>query len=135
MTAVAEDRFWVADYGASVFFARDAAGEVSRIGYRGIRAPRVELFTPSLNELEQFAGTYYSAELDTRWEILVRDGRLVARHRRYDDIPLDPGEIDDFTSRTWFLRDLKFTREDRGRVNGFLVTNGRVRDLRFDKAE
>jgi CubicO group peptidase (beta-lactamase class C family) len=135
MTAVAENRFWVAAYGASVFFPRDDAGKVSNIGYRGIRAPRVELFTPSPEELEQFAGTYYSAELDTRWELLVDENRLVARHRRYDDIPLDPGETDDFTSRTWFLRDLKFTRDNRGRVNGFLVYNGRVRDLRFDRME
>jgi hypothetical protein len=92
------------------------------IGYRGIRAPRIELFTPS-------------PELDTRWEIIARDGQLVAQHRRYDDIPLDPGKIDDFSSRTWFLRDLRFTRGDEGRVTGFLVTSGRVRNLRFDRLQ
>ncbi|NIN70820.1 MAG: serine hydrolase [Gemmatimonadetes bacterium] len=135
MKAVAENRFWVADYGASVFFPRNPAGEVTHIGYRGIRAPRVELFTPRPEELEEFAGTYYSAELDTRWEIVARDGALIARHRRYDDISLDPGEIDNFTSRWRFLRDLKFIRDDEGGVNGFLITNARVRDLRFDKVE
>jgi CubicO group peptidase (beta-lactamase class C family) len=135
MTAVAENRFWVADYGASVFFPRNPAGEVTRIGYRGIRAPRVELFTPSPEELEEFAGTYYSAELDTRWEIIARDGGLIAQHRRYDDILLDPGEVDDFTSRTWFLRDLQFTRDEEGRVGGFLVNSGRVQNLRFEKLQ
>jgi CubicO group peptidase (beta-lactamase class C family) len=135
MTAVAEDRFWVTAYGASVFFPRDANGAVTHIGYRGIGARRVALFEPSRTQLQQFAGTYYSDELDTRWEIVARDGRLVAQHRRYDDVPLDPGEVDDFTSGTWFMRDLKFTRDDRGRVDGFLVTTGRVRNLRFDKVE
>ncbi|UCC83549.1 MAG: serine hydrolase [Gemmatimonadota bacterium] len=135
MKAVAENRFWVADYGASVFFPRNPAGEVTHLGYRGIRAPRVELFTPGPDELEEFAGSYYSVELDTRWEIIASEGALVARHRRYDDIPLDPGEVDDFTSRTWFLRHLKFSRDEDGGVSGFLVTNGRVQDLRFDRVE
>jgi len=133
MTAVAENRFWVEAYGASVFFPRDPAGDVTHIGYRGIRAPRVELFNPSPEQLDEFAGTYYSAELDTRWEIVAGDEGLVARHRRYDDIPLDPGELDDFASGTWFMRYLKFTRDDAGRVDGFLVTTGRVRNLRFDR--
>lgn len=131
-TAVSESRFWVQAYGAHVQFQRDTSGVVTHIEYRGIHAPRVELVTPSPEQLAEYAGSYYSEELGTSYEIVVQDGQLFARHRRYDDVALTPGPQDEFSGELWFLRAIRFTRGADDRVTGLLVTNGRVRNLRFE---
>jgi len=135
MTAESEDLFWVEDYGAHVFFQRDTSGVVTNIRYRGIQAPRVELVTPGPEQLAEYGGSYYSEELGTSYEIVVQDGALFARHRRYDDVALTPGPQDEFSGELWFLRGIRFTRGPDDRVTGFLVTSGRVRNLRFDRVD
>jgi len=135
MTAVAENRFWVEAYGAAVLFPRAPSGEVEHVVYRGIRAPRVELFEPSDEQLGEFSGVYYSEELETSYEIVAKEGRLFARHRKYEDIPLTPTVKDEFRGGIWFLRDIEFARGAGGQVVGFLVSNGRVRNLRFERQE
>jgi len=135
MTAESEDLFWVQAYGAHVFFQRDASGVVTDIRYRGIQAPRVQLVSPSREQLAEYAGSYYSEELGTSYEIIVQDGGLFARHRRYGDVALMPGPLDEFSGELWFLRGLEFTRGPDHRVTGFLVTSGRVRNLRFEAVD
>lgn len=82
--------------------------------------------------LAAYEGSYYSEELGTTYRLIVKDDRLVAQHRRYEDIPLTPSGPDAFASDTWFLRTLKFTRAG-GQVTEFHVTNDRLRNLRFVK--
>jgi len=82
--------------------------------------------------LAPYAGAYHSGELGTTYHLDVVDGRLVARHRRYDDIPLTPSDVDVFSSDTWFFSTLTFIR-DGGRITGFRVTNSRARNIEFAK--
>ncbi len=84
------------------------------------------------DRLADFEGAFYSEELGTTYRLAVKDGRLVAQHRRYEDIPLTSSGPDAFSSDTWFFRNLKFTRAE-GRVTEFRVTNNRARNLRFVK--
>ncbi len=133
MTAQAENLFWVEAYGAAVLFPRDASGAVSHIEYRGITAPRVELVTPTAAQLADYVGRYHSPELDTRYDIVLLEGRLIARHWKHDDITLSPSLRDEFTGSAWWLRNVEFVRGTDGQVTGLRVTNGRVRNLRFEK--
>jgi len=84
------------------------------------------------DRLADYEGAYYSEELGTTYRLAVKDGRLVAQHRRYEDIPLTPSGPDTFSSDTWFFRTLTFTRAG-GRVTELRVTNNRARNLRFVK--
>ena len=84
------------------------------------------------DRLAEYEGAFYSEELGTTYRLAVKEGRLVAQHRRYEDIPLTPSGPDAFSSDTWFFRNLKFTRAG-GRVTEFSVTNNRARNLRFVK--
>ena len=77
-------------------------------------------------------GAFYSENLGTTYRLAVKEGRLVAQHRRYEDIPLTPSGPDTFSSDTWFFRALTFTRAG-GRVTELRVTNNRARNLRFVK--
>ena len=89
-----------------------------------------EPLTPE--QLTEFEGDYYTEELDTTYTIVVSENRLVAKHRRHDDISLtDAG--DHFTGNVWFFPEIRFTRDDTERVTGFRLTGGRVRNLHFEK--
>jgi hypothetical protein len=81
----------------------------------------------------EYAGAYFSEELETSYTVVVEDGRLVARHWRNDDVLLYPTAKDEFRGSVWWLRLVTFDRDSAGRVAGLRITNGRVRNLRFDK--
>ena len=94
------------------------------------RLPDLDV-TPDL--LEQYTGEYYSDELGTTYTLAVKDDALVATHRRHNDIPLEFNKVDNFLGNHWFFRKLNFIRDADKRIDGFLLTGGRVRNLRFDK--
>jgi len=85
-----------------------------------------------LEQLAEFEGDYYTEELDTTYTIRVCEDGLVAQHRRHDDIFLTYAD-DHFVADVWFFPEVRFTREDTGRVTGFRLTGGRVRNLNFEK--
>jgi hypothetical protein len=84
-------------------------------------------------QLREYAGNYYSDELGTTYTLAVQDGKLVAQHRRHDDITLTPLDQDTFLGSQWFFQRVRFTRDKDGRVTGMRVTGGRARNMRFDR--
>jgi CubicO group peptidase (beta-lactamase class C family) len=108
-------------------FSKPAKAADSSAGPR----PKFEPLPPE--QLQQFAGDYYSEELGTTYSLIVRDGGLVATHRRHQDVPLRHGTGDDFTGNQFFFRTVHFTRGSGGQVSGLLLSSGRVRNLRFVK--
>ena len=82
--------------------------------------------------LAEYTGAYYSEELDATYHLAVEKDRLVARHRRYEPIALTPSDTDAFSSDSWFLSTLAFTRTD-GQITGFRASNGRTRKVWFEK--
>lgn len=84
---------------------------------------------PNLAEL---TGTYYSPEIETLYEVRKRESGLGVYHLRFGEVPLTmTGENDRFVGGPFFMQDLRFTRDDTGRVDGFRLSGARVRDLRF----
>ena len=92
-------------------------------------APQPE-FDPKSVRLDEFAGKYYSPELETTYSLEVVNDTLVAHHQRHDDMKLAATKKDGFNIN--ILGDLDFTR-DKGKVTGFKASNGRVRNLVFSK--
>lgn len=91
----------------------------------------VDLWSPTAAELESFAGTYASEELDTTWRLAVADGKLVVRHRGLPEEPMKPTVAGVFTLDGLSLT---FQRDTGGRVSGFTVDEGRVKGIAFRKA-
>ncbi len=83
-------------------------------------------------QLTEFEGDYYTKELDTTYTISVRGDGLVAQHIRHNDILLTYTN-DYFLGDAWFFPEVRFTRDDAGRVTGFKLTGNRVRNLYFEK--
>jgi hypothetical protein len=67
----------------------------------------------SPERLAEYAGAYHSEELGTTYHLAVHEGRLVARHRRYDPIALTPADVDAFSGDSWFLETLTFTTKQK----------------------
>ncbi|HSM61863.1 MAG TPA: serine hydrolase domain-containing protein [Longimicrobiales bacterium] len=80
--------------------------------------------------LQELAGTYHSAELETDFEVTVVDGRLHYRRPGEEGTALKRGAGDEFYGPS---ASLAFERAG-GRGLAFRLYAGRVTDLRFERA-
>lgn len=80
--------------------------------------------------LADYAGAYVSDELDVQLTMVVREGKLVLQRRESEDAMLRPIYEDDFSSP---IGSLRFSRDASGRVTGFGIYNGRIRNVRFTR--
>ena len=132
-----DTEFSIRDRDATLTFQLNNVGDVTQLVFTqgdnvmtGEKFKQVEL---DAQQLKEFAGDFYSNELGTTYTLDVADGKLVAQHRRHDDIQLNPTKKDMFLGEEWFFRQVRFTRDSENRITGFRLSGGRVRNLRFDK--
>lgn len=97
------------------------------------RFERAEAFSPSPAELSEYAGTYYSEELDVSYRLEVKDGKLWMRMLQNPPRELRPAVRDLFVGP--FGVRLEFARSgnaaSQARADRFTVQAGRVRNIRF----
>ena len=101
------------------------------------RAPPV----PSLSsaELAEFAGSFFSAELDATYRFAVADGGLVVRVEQQPALAVKPVAEDEFKvefeSRGWAASParIEYQRDGTGSVTGFSLSSGSERGLVFEK--
>ena len=91
---------------------------------RLVRQPELK---PTRGELEQYAGTYYSEELDATYTVAATDTTLELRTRMGDAKVVRPAYKDAFAGDLLLL----FARDARGRVTGLSMNSGRVRRVQF----
>jgi len=132
-----DTKFSIRNREAKLAFQLNNVGDVTQLVFtQGDNAMIGEKFEPvelDAQQLKEFAGDFYSDELGTTYTLAVVDGKLVAQHRRHEDIPLNPTKKDMFLGEQWFFRQVRFTRDRENRITGFRLSGGRVRNLRFDK--
>lgn len=124
----AEVEFVVADDGSvpSLMLHQNGEHPAKRLGE--------EPWSPSAEELEAYAGRYFSEELEAFYTVSVEEGKLMIAHRRFEPGELKAGEKDRFTG-PMPVAQVAFERDDEGRVTGLIVGNGRVRGIRFERWE
>lgn len=118
-----------------VFVVPKGKGEpglrVTAAGVAPATYTRAEAARPTPESLVELAGSYWSEELEVAYIAAVKDGKLTLRRRPDPALTLEPTYKDGFVSRgSMFYR---FTRDKRGRVDGFTISGGRVRHLKFVK--
>ncbi len=84
-------------------------------------------------DLEDFPGVYWSEELETEYTVKLKDGKLTAEHIRHGSIELLPVLRDQFATRTWFMAEVKFERDQAGKVSGMTLGGGRVTGILFKR--
>ncbi|MCB0372082.1 MAG: beta-lactamase family protein [Muricauda sp.] len=82
---------------------------------------------------EAYVGPYYSPEIHTSYSIFYKEGKLYAFHIRFGELPLKQ-KFKDLLQGEYPLSTLKFKRED-GKITGVWISDGRVRNLWFEKTE
>jgi dipeptidyl aminopeptidase/acylaminoacyl peptidase/CubicO group peptidase (beta-lactamase class C family) len=88
----------------------------------------IETVQINADPLAEYAGDYYSEELQATYKLALVGGALYIRHRSAPEAPLQPGFRDMFwTTSTTLL----FDRDDQGRISGFRISTGRVRNIYF----
>jgi len=116
--------------------------DVYLAGYLGPKLGPVSAETPSLktdtidpkltpDQLKDLAGEYYSEELAALFVVRAKDGHLSVRYPQ-GELDLRQTAADQYVAELP-IGTLKFTRASDGASNGFTISVGRVRDLRFDK--
>jgi hypothetical protein len=86
---------------------------------------------PAADELAEYAGKYYSPELDVIYTVLLSEGRLLLHQRKYGAAPMRPTFADAFKCDTPLgVYDVLFHRRDDW-VSGFKLSSSRIRNLRF----
>src|SRR5690606_20247091 len=85
--------------------------------------------------VSDYTGVYYNPEIRTEYRITERDGLLYLSHKRISDVRLLPTAADRFKGTYWIFNEMAFTRDRRGRVTGFTVSNGGVSSMAFTRLE
>jgi CubicO group peptidase (beta-lactamase class C family) len=80
-------------------------------------------------EIKEYQGEFYSAELETKYILSVKDSSLQIKVPRNDEFKISPF-IKDIFADDMIIR---FSRNKKNGIDGFFLSTGRVRNLRFVK--
>ena len=121
-----------------IAFEADQEGAVNKAvlhqnGEKPMR--RVAKWEPAAEALAAYTGRYYSPELETFYTVSLEDNKLTIGHRRHGDFALTPKEKDVSASGEWWIGKVRFGRDQDGHVGSMSLSNGRVRNLRFERVE
>ncbi|RLD50384.1 MAG: hypothetical protein DRI97_17120 [Bacteroidetes bacterium] len=87
---------------------------------------------PSKEELESYTGEFYSQELETTYKIYLKNDSLFYHHARHGDHEMKILKKDVLEGE-WPLSNSKYKRNEEDQVTGIRVSNGRVKNLWFEK--
>src|ERR1700733_4108231 len=87
-------------------------------------------FAPSESDLKTYAGIYSSQEIDPLYEMKVEQGGLVLHRLKNKPDVLQPITHDLFAGS---IGNIRFTRNQQGEISGFMLSNGRIQNFRFEK--
>ncbi len=94
------------------------------------RYQKMKPYTLSPEQLKEYPNRYFSEELNTAYELQIEDGRLCWSKKNPYFAAIHPVEKDFFNSG---LVNLHFFRTGEGEVAGFVLSSGKLDDIRFIK--
>jgi hypothetical protein len=133
MIPEAEDRFWIEAYKAYLIFHRNEKGEVTHLVCEGDEYIKGEYVTPTQESLNEYLGDYKNRELGIFYTIAINKNNLIAKHFKNVDVNLKSSFPDIFEGDQWWMSEVKFTRNKKKEISGFLLTSNYNRNIRFIK--
>lgn len=132
---LAENRFQIIARRGEVTFESTEGGSARRLilkleGATPVVYEAVKSVVPTAEQLAEYAGAYYSDEIDSTYRVAVKDGKPVLLRKKFPQLPMQPIFTDAFNSGS-LLGMIWFTRDQQQRVTGFIASGGRVRNFRF----
>lgn len=102
-------------------------------GGRDTPAKRIKRIPLTEDQLKEYTGDFYSEELNALYRITLREGKLFMNYPR-GEVEMTSTLPDTFAA-DFPIGTLRFLRSAEKVCNGFTLSQGRVRNLRFVKAE
>ena len=139
LIALGDARFQMKLEGDDHYFIKFVEGKAGREMHysMGTSDPVVfEAYQPASYadpELDQFAGTFHSKELDSSFVVSASKGVLSARNVRVGQVDFKPLDADRFSGNKPFMGGIRFERGSNREVTGFRIIGDEVRDLEFRK--
>ena len=139
LTPLAADRFGIGDSPIELLFTPATERTPRKMTWVDVDS-EVFVALPELGPTEaepgEYAGTYYSDELNAIYTLRNRDGRLAVRGWRDEYGPLQPVVADGFSLRPPSLPPafVRFTRNGQRQVIGFTLSTSGCKDIGFAKA-
>jgi CubicO group peptidase (beta-lactamase class C family) len=136
LAPLADNRFMLVVFPVAFTFEQAAAGGSWRLSIQGPDQEKPDVFErvtqaqPSPDELSSYAGSYVSDEIEPIYRISVEKGSLVLKRLKSKPEKLQPTLVDYFEGSNG---DLHFQRDQSGKISGFLLNSGRIKNFRFRK--
>jgi hypothetical protein len=109
--------------------AANAALEISTPGSKTRKFTKAKRIALSTAQLGEYQGEFYSPELDVKYNLAIKDSSLLITIPRGEEIKLSPFTKDIFAEGLV----VRFSRDKRNTIDGFFLSTGRSRNLRFEK--
>ncbi|MGC1206167.1 MAG: hypothetical protein WA839_14955 [Flavobacteriaceae bacterium] len=93
-----------------------------------------EYFEPILDSkkyIRDYTGRFYSPELESIFNVLIKDENLIGHHGRHGDFPMQMLKIDVLEIPGFAI--IKFERKKDNKISGIRISNGRARNVWFEK--
>ena len=137
LTALSETEFLLDIADARITFQKNKEGKVQQFVWKQggdeQTAPKIVLVKPTPQELQEFAGSFFNAELNLGYAVELRGDTLIVKAPGQNDIRLAPDEKDHFTTSSRVFPMVIFQRDAKKLVTGFIIDSDPVRDLVFKK--
>jgi CubicO group peptidase (beta-lactamase class C family) len=137
LAALSKTEFLLAFGDIRITFQKNKEGKVQQFvwkqGGEEQIAPKIVLIAPTPQELQEFTGSYFNAELDLRYAVELRGDMLIVNAPGQNEIRLAPDEKDHFTTSSRVFPMVVFQRDGQNRLAGFIIDSDPVRDLVFKK--
>jgi hypothetical protein len=139
VVAVTASRFYIEEYELTFAFVTEDDGRVTALEFIGkdgnSRYNRLQLNASGWSDIGGLLDEYYCDELQASYSLALEQNSLVARSLLNPDVALARYDENFFLGDARWFSNFHLTRNDDGRINGFLLQadGGRVRNLRFRK--
>jgi CubicO group peptidase (beta-lactamase class C family) len=135
LRAISEDQFRSSSARLELTFERSEPGGplqfvLKREDGKPNRFASVPSFRPSASQLKEYAGVYSSEEIEPLYDLKLDKGELVLHRLKNKPDTLQPVTLDLFAGS---IGSVRFTRSAGGRISGFMLSTGRIKNLRFEK--
>lgn len=82
-------------------------------------------------DLAQYAGIYWSDEVETQYTFMMKGGKLIGVHAHHGEFQLLPVTKDQFETKLWFAPEVRFVRDAADKIVAVTLGGGRVSAVRF----
>jgi len=136
LSPVADNRFLLVVAPVAFTFDQAAPGAPWRLSVQGPQQEKPDVFEratqaqPTPDQLNAYTGSYVSEEIEPVYRIVVENGGLVLKRLKSKPQKLQPTLADYFEGSSG---DLHFQRDPSGKITGFVLDSGRIKNFRFRK--